>query len=603
VTAPVIAGAASTRRPGAAPIRDYAAIGDGHAVALVARGGSIDWLCLPNLDSPSVFGALLDDEGGGRFVVQPEEPAEVERRYLPDTNVLETAFRTASGAVRLTDALTLGASGPLPWREIVRQIEGLGGRVRVWWRFEPRFDHGRLPPTMTYRDGLIVARGGREALVLRTWDAGEPVVTGDAVQGSVELEEGDRALLVVAAVDDTPLPRPDRPSVERHLHCTVRAWRAIAGSAPYRGPWPEPVRRSALALQLLTDRRTGAIAAAATTSLPERVGGDRNYDYRFCWPRDSSLVIDALLRLGYRESAHESLAWLLRALSRTHPRIQPIYRLDGTVLSDEEDLDLPGYRESQPVRRGNAAAGQIQLDAYGALLDAAWLYVQRGNRLDDANATKLGETVDLLAEIWSNPDAGIWELDDRRLYTQSRMAAWVAFDRIIRLAEAGHVPSRHVDRWRAEHRRVERFVEERCWSDERRSYVRWAGSDQLDAACLRMPRMAYRDPGGERFGATIDTVRRELGRGPLLYRFTGAEDIEAAFLPCSFWLVEALALGGRIDEAGELMEDLLGLANDVGLYSEEIDPDTGEFLGNFPQGLSHLALMTAAATIAEEVDR
>jgi GH15 family glucan-1,4-alpha-glucosidase len=308
--------------------------------------------------------------------------------------------------------------------------------------------------------------------------------------------------------------------------------------------------------------------------------------------------LDALLHCGLREPAHGSFTWLLRALENTHPRVQPIYRLSGEVLDHENELSLPGYRGSRPVREGNSAAGQLQLGAYGDLLYTAKLYTELGNRLDGGTGQRMAENVNLLCEIWRNEDASIWELNDSRHYTVSKMGSWLALRCALDLAEAGQLPDDHTKRWRAEQRAIEEFVEGECWSEERESYVMHPGTDSIDVACVLMGRMGYDEVAGERFGRTIDAVRSELvPRWPFVHRYSGMQSEEGAFVACTFWLVEALAHMGKADEAAELMEGALGIANHVGLLSEEVDPSTGELLGNFPQALSHLALINAAAAI------
>jgi GH15 family glucan-1,4-alpha-glucosidase len=389
--------------------------------------------------------------------------------------------------------------------------------------------------------------------------------------------------------------------VELRLEGTVNAWkRWLGGPKGYDGVWKEHVLRSLLVLKLLIHAPSGGIVAAPTTSLPERIGGKRNYDYRYAWVRDSSFTLDALLRLGYHEQAHGSLTSLLGALESTHPRVQPVYTLQGEPLREEQELDLPGYRGSRPVRVGNDAGGQLQFGGYGALLATTWRYVEDGNLLDERTGTQLAEVVDLLATIWQNEDSGIWELPETRRYTQSAMASWEAFDRALRLAERGQIPA-HADAWRSAAEAIQEWVDANCWSEERGAYTMYPGTDALDASCLLAARIGFEDPSGERVVGTMEAVRRELGRGPLLYRFSGMDEEEGAFVSCSFWLVESLARAGLLDEAAELMDELVEIGNDVGLYAEEIDPETGEFLGNFPQGLSHLALVNAAVIFEEAV--
>jgi GH15 family glucan-1,4-alpha-glucosidase len=592
------------RKDGFAPIRDYAAVGDGRTVALVALDGSIDWLCFPDHDSPTVFGALLDPENGGRFELAPSVPYEATRRYVPDTNVLETTYETAEGSAVVVDLMCLEDGGLTPWLELVRRVEGRSGAVPFSWTIEPRFGWGKDETTVDSSKGIPVARAGGNALAVSSWDAGEPEIAAGAVRGEFSAEVGGSALIALSGAHEGPVHFQPREGVEGRIEGTVESWRRwLSGLHPYEGPWPEAVQRSALALKLLINTRTGAITAAPTTSLPERVGGDKNYDYRYAWVRDSSFTLDALMRLGYHSQAHASFTWLLDALEQTHPRVSPIYRMSGAVLSDEGQLDLPGYRGSRPVREGNGAADQLQISGYGDLLTTTWLYVRDGNVLDPETGRRLSEVTNLLRDLWRHEDSGIWELPDLRQYTQSKMGAWVAFDRALKLVDDGQIPPDHASAWRKEAETVRNWVEENCWSEELGSYTMYSGSSKLDASCLLTARMEYGEHKGARNMATLEAVRRELGRGPLLYRYSGMDQEEGAFVACSFWLVESLARAERFDEASELMEELLTLTNDVGLLSEQMDVESHDFLGNFPQGLSHLALVNAAALFQQSLER
>ena len=592
----------ATRRDGGyLAIRDYAAIGDGRTVALVGSDGTIDWLCLPDLDSPSVFGALLDGELGGRFALAPTVPYEVERRYLPGTNILETTFTTADGVVRVTDALTLPDGGLTPYRELVRRIEGASGSVPVAWRVEPRFDYGAAAPRFAVRGGVPVAAHGREALAVLSWDAGEAAVDAAGVGGHFATEPGSSSLLVLSVAHLEPLVFPARADAEGRLDETARRWRAWAGSREYDGAWLEAVQRSALALKLLVFAPSGAIAAAPTTSLPEQIGGNRNWDYRFSWPRDAAFTLRALLSLGCGGEARAFFFWLLHASQLTHPRLQVLYRLNGRPEAAERVLPLAGFRDSKPVRIGNGAAEQLQLDVYGEVLSAASLFARFAGGLDRDHGRRLAAMADLVCELWREPDAGIWEVrSEPRHFTQSKMMCAVALDHAIGLAESGDVPGANLERWRLERSSVRDFVESSCFSEPKQSYTRNAGGNEVDASLLLAIVADYDRSDSPRLAGTVDAVRRELSNGPLLHRYLGDDGLpgeDGAFLACSFWLVEALAHQGRVSEASALMDELVGLANDVGLYAEEIDPATGDFLGNFPQGLSHLALINAAVTI------
>jgi GH15 family glucan-1,4-alpha-glucosidase len=587
---------------GYVPLADYAAIGDGRTVALIARDGSIDWLCLPDHDSPSVFAAVLDAELGGRFALEPEIPSQVQRRYLPDTNVLETTFTTGQGIVEVTDALALPSSALGPARELIRRIECVTGRVPMHWRMTPAFGYGAVPPAIERRGEIPVAVTGRDALAVCSWDAGEAQIEDEAIFGRFEAQPSTRPLIALCAAHQEPLVLPAREDVEARLDATTAYWRRWAADRAYSGPWRDAVVRSALALKLLVHAPSGAIAAAATTSLPEEIGGERNWDYRFCWVRDSAFTLASFLHLGCEREAEAFFWWLLHASQLTHPRLQVLYRLDGGERATERILDFDGYRGSRPVRVGNAAAEQAQLDIYGDLLKTALIYTEAGGRLDRETARRLAEIADLVCQIWRQTDSGIWEVrSEAKHFTHSKMMCWVALDCALRLCDAGHVASRRATAWIAERSAIREFIEERCWSPRLRSYTRHAGGAEVDASLLLGVLLGYDGPA-ERLAATVDAVRRELGHGPLLARYSGEDGLggsEGAFLCCSFWLADALARIGRLGDATTLMGQLIALANDIGVYCEERDPRIGDALGNMPQGLVHLALINAAVSIAK----
>jgi GH15 family glucan-1,4-alpha-glucosidase len=570
----------------------------------VAEDGAVDWLAWPNLDSPSVFAALLDADAGGSFRLAPSEPYTSTRRYLLDTNVLETTFTTEFGVARLVDALTLRGSGLAPGRELQRRVEGVSGEVPIEWSIRPRFGYGQARMRFGLRSGVPVATAGADALAVCSFGAGAARIDGDTVRGTFRTEAGSVGVLALCGAHQEPLVLPSRSDLDDRLEQTVASWRAWTAARSYRGPWREAVLRSALALKLLVHAPSGAVAAAATTSLPEQVGGERNWDYRFCWVRDAAFTIDALLRLGCAPEAEAYFWWLLQATQLTHPRLHPLYRLDGGARLREGVLPLKGYEGSRPVRVGNAAAAQQQLDSYGELLQCAWLYAEGGSGLDREVGRRLAEVANLVCRLWRETDAGIWEVRSApQHFTHSKMMCWVALDRAVSLADRGLLPARHRARWCREADACRDFIEQQCYSGERESYTRFAGGAELDASVLLGLLAGYGDPAGPRWRSTVDAVRRELGHGPYLYRYTGQDGLsgtEGAFLSCSFWLAEALARTGRNDEAVILVEQLVALANDVGIYAEEVDPDTGAFLGNLPQGLTHLALVSAATAIAGE---
>jgi GH15 family glucan-1,4-alpha-glucosidase len=589
---------------GYAALRSYAAIGDGRTIALVATDGSIDWLALPDLDSPSVLGALLDSERGGCFALTPTAPFETTRRYLPGTNVLETTVTTGTGTARVLDAMTVNGAGLGPMRELQRRVEGVSGRVRLTWRIEPRFGFGRRRTRVGHRQGVPVAVSGADALAVCAFDAGAVEVSADTIGGTFETAAGSEAVIAVCAAHQEPLVLPTRAELAERFALTRATWRAWTDARTDDGPWQGAVTRSALVLKLLVQSSSGALAAAATTSLPEEVGGVRNWDYRFCWVRDAAFTLDALQLLGCTPEAQAYFWWLMHASQLTHPRLQPLYRLDGRASARELTLPLHGYRGSRPVRIGNAAAGQLQLDAYGELLQTAWVHAEGGNRLDADFGARLGQIADLVCRLWRRPDAGIWEVRSAPAhFTHSKMLCWVALDRADRLAAKGLVPARHRGRWAEQAAALRDFIETSCFSAQRGSYVRAAGVDELDAGVLLGLLSGYGEPRSARWVQTVDAIARELGHGPYVHRYTGVDGLaggEGAFLSCSFWLAEALARTGRVDDARTLMDELVALGNDVGLYAEEIDPATGAFLGNIPQALSHLSLISAAVAIAGE---
>jgi GH15 family glucan-1,4-alpha-glucosidase len=588
----------SKRTDGYLPIEEYGAIGDGRSLALVGTDGTIDWLCLPELDSPSVFATLLHAGLGGDFAFAPAIPFTVSRRYLERTNILETTFHTERGKVRLLDALTIDKSQTAPWRELVRHAEGLAGTVPMRWLLRPRFGYGQREARFERAGEALVARDGGLQLAVRAWDAGEVNVQAGDAGSEFELDSGAQATIALLATEQGPLPIPHREAVLRRMDETAEVWRSWVARHSYEGPWTGSVERSLLAIRLLADGRTGAIAAAGTTSLPEILGGERNYDYRFGWVRDLCFTLDALLAVGMDELTQASLTWLLSATSHSHPRVDPVYSLGGDVIRSQRSIPLPGYRRTAPVHVGNNAGSQLQLGGFGDFLETLASYVNRGHLLSPATGARLADVGDLLARIWRSTDAGLWELGDQAHYGTSKMGCWVAFDRLLDLVERGQVPSRHVELWRRARDQVRDFIESNLFSERKNSYLMKAGADSLDCGMLLAARRGFAD--GSRLEGTIEAIRRELhAEGPLFYRYSGMREEENAFLVCSFWMVEALALARRLDEAAELMDSAVGAANDLGLYSEEMEPGTRAMRGNFPQALTHLGLINAADVLAK----
>ena len=587
------------RQDGFLPLAQYAAIGDGRTVALVAADGSIDWWCVPAMDSDPLFDRLLDPDSGGRFSITPVDPFTVERRYRENSNVLEQVFNTASGRAMVTDSLNSGISGRLPWSELARRVDGLDGavafRVEVLvgnrlsqanpWR-EPS-PHGDV----LHLDGLITA--------LRTNGAVERVAETDrGVIARLVTAPGQRSTLVLLAGADAPLILPSMEAVDARIDRSDLAWKEWCGNLSLVGAYDAAVRRSALALKLLLFSPTGAIAAAATTSLPERVGGVKNYDYRYAWVRDVSYTIKAFLRVGATEEAKAAYAWLTMTMRRHGERISTLYTLDGAPAPGATVWDMPGYRDSTPVLQGNRAGDQLQLGTFGDVFETAALFVEEGHVLDLATRRLLAREADRCADIWRRKDSGIWELDEHEHYTSSKIGCRAALQQAVTLADLGQIDGSRVERWRRERDRIREWVDAECWSETKQAYTLHAGTDRLDAALLLAIRFGF--PRPDRVALTRDAIRRELSRGPHVYRYSGMEDEEGAFVACGFWLVEAFALLGDRAAAIQQMDAMLeACGGNLGLLNEQVDPADGAALGNVPQALSHLALIHAACAVAK----
>lgn len=586
-----------------AALETYAPIGDGRTVALIGLDGSVDWLPLPDLTSIPVFARLLDDETGGCLELAPADAYRTERRYVPDTNVLETTFTTDRGSVRITDAMVSGVAGRMPWAELARRIDGIEGEVPMRWRVHPGTSLRTASPWIERTEHGDVIRSGKTAVVVVGFEHGpaEPDpdgTTGPELIGAFTTATGSRHLIALAATHDEPLHLPDPRKVDIGIDRTIDSWRHWSDVFSYEGPWAERVQRSALALKLLIFSPTGAIAAAATTSLPENPEGGKNWDYRHAWVRDLAYTAHALVRFGLREETHAALSWMLRTIREHGPELHVMYTLGGELVPDAQEYHVPGWRGISPVVTGNPAREQLQLGVYGDLMAICRTYVDAGNVLDIGTARMLVGIADRTCDLWRNPDSGMWELPEERHYTSSKMGCWKALDDAVALAEIGALPG-SAGRWRAERDRIRLWIEENCWSEERGAYVFFAGGDQLDASVLLHAPTGF--DRGERMSSTIDALTAELGAGALMYRYSGVAAEEKTFVACAFWRAEALACVGRHDEAVALMDELVGMANDVGIYAEMIDPDDGSAWGNTPQALSHLAFLATALTIRDVV--
>ena len=462
----------------------------------------------------------------------------------------------------------------------------------VNWEFAPGDRFGRANPWVADRHGTPVARLEDQTLGVVVDGLGPAAIDPHRVRGHARLHEGSRALLAIVATDGEPLFVPTPGAIQSRLDRTISSWRRWAELLTCDGSWNPAVRRSALALKTLLTEYSGAIAAAVTTSLPERVGGPKNWDYRYAWIRDSSFTLDALINLGLHEEVHGAVSWLLSAIRNNGGELRVFYSLDGTAADGEATLDISGWRHSQPVRSGNSASSQTQLGTYGDLFDTLCRYCAEGHEIEPTTGRTLADLADRCCDQWRHRDSGIWELEACRHYTISKIGCWVALDRAVQLAESDQLPASHLERWRSGADEIRAWVNDHCWSDAKQAYSFYAGTDDLDAAVLLAARTGFEL--GPRLVSTIEAVATELARGPLVYRYTGMSEEEGAFVACSFWMAEALARTGQTERARQIMKGITALANDVGLFSEQIDPETGAFLGNMPQGLSHLALINAA---------
>lgn len=592
---------AAVPRP-SSDLSSYAAIGDGRTVALVDRRGSIDWLPVPNLDSVPVFARILDAENGGCLEITPVGEFEVRRRYVARTNVLQTTFITPTGTARLTDAMVTGVAGRLPWAELARRVEGIDGEVSFTWRVQPGTRLNTAAPWAEQRDGATILRVGETSLAVVGQDHGAPATVDDGagprVEGAFTTSKDSRHLLVVVATDGEPLHLPHPENVDRSIDRTIEGWRAWSREFGYEGPWQATVQRSALALKLLVYSPTGAIAAAATTSLPENPRGGKNWDYRFAWVRDLAYTAHALVRFGLREETHAAISWLLRTIRDNGPDLHVLYTLRGTLAQDVTERDAPGWRGIGPVVTGNPAHGQLQLGVYGDLFAICRTYVDAGNVLDVATGRMLAAMADRTCDEWRKPDSGMWELPEIRHYTSSKMGCWQALRDAVVLAEAGAIPG-SAERWASERDRIAAWIAEHGWSEEIGAYVMHPGSADVDTSVLLHAESGF--DRGERMSRTIDVLTERLGAGHLIYRYTGMDQEEHTFVASAFWRAGALACVGRHEEAVAAMDHMVARANDVGVYAEMISEHDGASWGNLPQALSHLAVIGAALTIRDLV--
>ncbi|MDJ0380053.1 glycoside hydrolase family 15 protein [Streptomyces sp. G-G2] len=586
-------------------IEDYALIGDLMTTALVGRDGSIDWLCLPRFDSGACFAALLGDEENGHWRIAPAGAAAgtgcTRRAYAGESLVLESVWETDEGTVKVTDFMPQRDVAP----DVMRIVEGLSGSVAMTGTLRLRFDYGAVVPWVRRADGHRVAVAGPDS----TWLRSDPPVDtrgeGNSTRSDFTVAAGERVAFVLTW-HPSHEPRPDLVDPYEALESSLEDWRAWSAQCLYEGPYREAVMRSLITLKALTYAPTGGIVAAPTTSLPEEIGGVRNWDYRYCWLRDSTLVLNSLLQTGFLDEAQAWRQWLLRAVAGDPADLQIMYGIAGERRIPEMDLPwLAGYESSAPVRVGNAAVDQLQLDVYGEVIDS--LYLARTSGLAaETHAWQINlALLRFVAENWRRPDEGLWEVrGPRRHFVHSKVMAWVAADRAVRTLEANPDLEGDVERWRTMREEVHREVCEKGFDPVRGTFTQSYGSVELDAATLLIPRVGFLPPDDPRVIGTVDAVRAELGHGGLVRRYStegpsvdGLPGAEGTFLACSFWMADALLMTGREKEARELFERLLELRNDVGLLAEEYDPVAGRQLGNFPQAFSHIGLVGSALAL------
>ncbi len=586
------------------PIADYALIGDTLTTALVARDGSIDWMCLPDMDSPSVFAAILDAERGGSCFVGPAGPARSTRSYLDGSAVLRTRHEMADGVLEVTDfmPLALARDGELgPARRVLRLVEAVAGAPEVAVSFAPRPDYGDSLPRLRRRGrGSFTLADGRDHLIIQSEIALEAVAEG-TVAGRERLTQGDcRGISLAFDCNDVGVVPAFGPAAhQRALDATLDWWRDLTDDIDYEGPFRDAVIRSLVTLRLLTFSQSGAVIAAPTTSLPEAIGAGRNYDYRYCWLRDATFVLDAFAALGRIDVAGAFFRWLMHATQLSAPELQTFYSVFGRTDAAQTVIGtLEGYRGSAPVLRGNIAEQQLQLDAYGSVMTASLVFCQHGGTLGASERRRLTGMADVVIRKWSLPDDGLWEMPGPRVHnTYSKVMCWAALDAFVALCDRGQIDC-DPERYRRERARIRQNVLDRAWNPRRGAFTGAYGHDWLDASLALMPRLGIVAADDPRMVATMERIDAELGRGAQLFRYAeGVDGIgsrEGTFTACGFWAADCLARRGDLDAAEARIGALVGAANDLGLMSEELDPETGALLGNFPQAFSHAGLIGAA---------
>ena len=598
-------------------ISDYALIGDSRAAALVSRHGSIDWCCLPEFDSPAIFAALLDRTRGGYFSIRPRGAYRSAQKYLVDTNVSETVFQTDSGSVSLTEAFTVRDEREKQRalyadHEILRVVEGISGTVEMTMRYVPKIFYGRSAARVTDRKKLGVCFTWKEGIftLLTTLRQAQINTEDEKCEAEFQVKTGERIYFSLSYCDQAPAIMPELQSgAWGRMVQTSNYWRSWVARCNYTGVYAEEVRRSALVLKLLTHAPSGSIIAAPTTSLPEQPGSERNWDYRYCWLRDASFTTRVLLKLGFEEEVHSYMNWILHATRLTRPRLQVVYSAYGRARLGEQTLDwLSGYRSSVPVRIGNGADEQLQLDLYGEVLDAIYLYSGLVSKFDSDARNFIIGLGKVINKTWKEPDNGIWEIRSRRIHhTHSKVMCWVGLDRVIKLCKKYKWEGVPLADFENTARRIRSEVEDAGYNNDTRCYAREFGGRDVDASALTFSLVGYADFNSERMRSTMQAVWRDLSKNNMIYRYKAFDDglrgSEGAFAICNFWFAENLARSGSLEKAKVIFHDTMRCVGGSGLLSEEIDPVSGALLGNYPQAFTHIGLINAALAINEEIGK
>jgi GH15 family glucan-1,4-alpha-glucosidase len=601
-------------------LSDYALIGNSCSAALVSKAGSIDWCCLPQFDSASIFASLLDREKGGFFSIAPVTNFKSSQKYLPDTNVVETYFKSEDGIVRMLDAYSVSNEEDKkyslsPEHEILRVVEGISGTVRMKIEYVPRPFYGKIIPRLKDRKKLGIHLCWKDHIftLLSSLEPGQLQISPENqsnVVSEFSLSAGERVIFSLSYSNSAPAVLPELKTTGwKRMETTINYWKEWINRCQYSGLYENEVRRSALALKLLTHAPSGAIIAAPTTSLPEEIGGVRNWDYRYCWLRDASFTVNVLISLGYEEEAHAYMNWILHATNLTRPKLQVVYSVYGHTTLKEISLEwLAGYRNSIPVRIGNGAASQFQLDLYGEVLDAVYVYSKLIKEFDLSTKKFVLDLGEAICELWDKPDNGIWEVRSSPLHhTHSKAMAWVGLDRIIKLANKYNWKEIPLEKYNKIAENIREQIETFGYNENMKSYSREFRGDTLDASLLTISLMGYCNVKSVRMISTCELILERLSKNKMVFRYLNDDDglpgDEGSFGICNFWLAENFARSGKLKEAIEIFEAMLKHASPTGLFSEEIDLNNYELLGNYPQGFTHIGLINAAIAINNAVQK